>query len=112
MTTTFDSLPPAAPAARRRGQPRKVDDAKRRKICAMVAIGCDLRQAARDAGCSYPTIRRETLRHPEFRDKLRRAMRNKAEINALRGSSSRLDRMLSEIQQKLRISPARPANDE
>jgi hypothetical protein len=77
----------------------------------MVALGCDLREAARHIGCSYPTIRRETLRHPEFRDKLRRAMRNKAQVNSLRGSSSRLDRMLSDIQQTLRLGPANRVDD-
>ena len=80
MTTTSDPSTPAPPAVRRRGRPRKVDDAKRRKVYALVAVGCDLRQAARYAGCSYPTIRRETLRHPEFRERLRQALRNKAQI--------------------------------
>jgi hypothetical protein len=78
----------------------------------MVAFGCDLRQAAHLAGCSYSTVRRETLRHPEFRDKLGRAMRMKAQLNSLRGSSSHLDRMVSEIQQKLRIGPTNRVDDE
>jgi hypothetical protein len=112
MNVTSDSPAPAPSIARRRGRPQKIDDARRSRICAMVALGCDLRQAARLAGCSYPTIRRETLRHPVFRDKLRRAMKNKAQINSLRGSSSRLDRMLSDIQQKLRLGTANRVDDE
>jgi hypothetical protein len=54
-----------------------VDEALRRKICVLVSIGCDLRQAAIHAGCSYPTIRRETLRHAEFGRRLRQALKLK-----------------------------------
>jgi hypothetical protein len=111
MTTTTGSSPFAPPAARSRGRPRKVDDARRRKICVLVSIGCDLRQAAYYAGCSYPTIRRETLRHPEFRHRLRQAMKMKAEINTLRGSNSKLDQNISELQQKLCIAPADSIDD-
>jgi hypothetical protein len=104
MTTANESS--ALPAARSRGRPRKVDDATRRKICVLVSIGCDLRQVAHYAGCSYPTIRRETLRHPEFRRVLREAMRMKAQINRQRRSDRQLDHNLSELQQRLCIEPA------
>ena len=111
MTLTTESSPADAPAARSRGRPRKVDDATRRKICVLVSIGCDLQQAAYYAGCSYPTIRRETLRHPEFRLRLRQAMKMKTEINSLRGSDCELNRSISELQQKLCIAPANSVDD-
>ena len=111
MTTT-EFAPAAPPPARIRGRPRKIDGAKRRKVCVLVSIGCDLRQAAYYAGCSYPTIRRETLRHPEFRHRLRQAMKMKAEINSLRGSNSQLDHNLSELQQKLCIPPTDAVADQ
>jgi hypothetical protein len=72
----------------------------------LVSIGCDLRQAANYAGCSYPTIRRETLRHPEFRRVLHHAMKMKAEIKLLRGSNRQLDQTISELKDKLCIAPA------
>jgi hypothetical protein len=112
MTTTNDSAPAAPAAARSRGRPRKLDDAKRRKICVLVSIGCDLRQAACYAGCSYPTVRRETLRHPEFRRVLRQAMKMKTEVNSLRGSDCQLDHSISELQQKLCIPPADAVDDQ
>jgi hypothetical protein len=106
-TNTTDSSP-AAPATRRRGRPRKVDDAKRRKICVLVSIGYDLRQAAQMAGCSYPTIRRETLRHPDFQNRLRQAMKLKSEINAQRDFDRQLDHTISQLRQKLCIAPDNP----
>jgi hypothetical protein len=112
MTTSTASSPPVPSAARSRGRPRKVDDAKRRKVCALVSIGCDLRQAAYYAGCSYPTIRRETLRHPEFRRILRQAMKMKSEVNSLRGSNSQLDHNIAELQQMLCNRSADSNDDE
>ncbi len=111
MPETPEPIAPALPVARGRGRPRKVDDATRSRICAMVSIGCNLPQAARHAGCSYPTIRRETLRNAEFREKLRRAVRKKLEINSLRRGDSELDRSLSELHKKLAIGLAKTSND-
>jgi hypothetical protein len=112
MTLTPESSPPAVPAARSCGRPRKVDEATRRKICVLVSIGCDLSEAANHVGCSYPTIRRESLRHPEFRRMLRQAMTMKAEINSLRGSKSQLNQTVTELQQKLCAYPANSVDDQ
>ncbi len=98
--------PAASPATRSRGRPRKVDDALRRKICVLVAIGCDLRQAAIHAGCSYPTIRRESLRHAEFRLRLRQALKLKAQVNARCSVDSQYRHSISELQQRLCVTPA------
>ncbi len=111
MTLTTESATADAPTARSRGRPRKVDDATRRKICVLVSIGCDLQQAAYYAGCSYPTIRRETLRHPEFRLRLRQTMKMKTEINSLRGSDCELNRSISELQRTLCLAPANSVDD-
>ncbi len=54
-----------------RGRPRALDDAKRREICALVAGGCGLREAARYVRCNIYTIRREAERNPEFDERLR-----------------------------------------
>jgi hypothetical protein len=110
-TNTTDSSP-SAPAVRRRGRPRKVDDAKRRKICVFVSIGYDLRQAAQLAGCSYPTIRRETLRHPEFQHRLSQAMKLKSEINTQRVFDRQLDHTISQLRQKLCIAPENSLDDQ
>ena len=118
LTDTAESSPPvfpsspATPAPRSRGRPRKVDDAARRKTCVLVSIGCDLRPTAYYAGCSYPTIRRETLRPPEFRRILRQAMKIKAEINSLRGSDSQLDHTICELQRKPCIDPDDAVDDQ
>ncbi len=56
-----------------RGRPRALDDAKRREICALLAGGCGLREAARYVRCSTITIRREAERNSEFREQLRRS---------------------------------------
>jgi hypothetical protein len=55
------------------GRPRVLDDVKRREICALVSVGCDLDTAAKYVGCSPSTIRREALRNEDFHDKLRAA---------------------------------------
>jgi hypothetical protein len=112
MALTTESSPADSPVARSRGTPRKVDDATRRKICVLVSIGCDMQQAAYYAGCSYPTIRRETLRHPEFRGVLRQAMKTKAEINALRGSNDQLHHTVTELQQELCVPPSDSRDDQ
>jgi hypothetical protein len=55
------------------GRPRALDDVKRREICALVAGGCGLREAARYVRCNIYTIRREAERNAEFDEQLRRA---------------------------------------
>jgi len=55
------------------GRPRAIDDIKRREICAVVATGCSIADAARYIGCAPTTIRREALRNPEFHEALRQA---------------------------------------
>jgi hypothetical protein len=70
---------PSAPSAltpvprRSRGRPRKLDEAKRRQVCALIAAGGELSQAAQFVGCCTNTIRREAERHPEFRHQLSQA---------------------------------------
>jgi len=55
------------------GRPRALDDAKRREICALIAGGCGLREAARYVRCAVKTIRREAERNPEFQEQLSRS---------------------------------------
>ena len=55
------------------GRPRALDDAKRREICALVAGGCGLREAARYVCCAVKTIRREAERNPKFQEQLSRS---------------------------------------
>ncbi len=68
-----DPAPNSAPPEKTnsRGRPRTLDDAKRREICALVAGGCGLREAARYVRCNINTIRREAERNPEFDERLR-----------------------------------------
>jgi hypothetical protein len=54
-------------------RPRSLDEIKCREICALVAAGCALRQAARYVQCSPSTIHREAQRDPQFLEALRRA---------------------------------------
>jgi hypothetical protein len=65
------------------GRPRALDDAKRREICALVAGGCGLREAARYVRCGINTIRREAERNPEFSDQIRRS-ESYAQLSPLR----------------------------
>src|SRR5215213_5105679 len=53
------------------GRPRPLADAKRREICALIAGGCGLREAAKYVHCSVNTIRREAERNPDFGQQLR-----------------------------------------
>jgi hypothetical protein len=55
------------------GRPRTLNDAKRREICALVAGGCGLQEAAKYVRCGVNTVRREADRNPEFHENLRRA---------------------------------------
>jgi len=65
------------------GRPPTLDDAKRRKILALLANGSSRRVAARVAGCSHSTIARTAMRDPEFAAELDAAEHN-SEIEALR----------------------------
>src|SRR4051812_6525875 len=65
------AAPPEKPTGP--GRPRALDDAKRREICALVAGGCGLREAARYVRCNVNTIRREAERNTEFDEQLRRS---------------------------------------
>jgi hypothetical protein len=62
---------PKQPTPPGRGRPRALDDAKRREICALVAGGCGIREAARYVRCGINTIRREAERNPQFGQQLR-----------------------------------------
>jgi hypothetical protein len=66
-----------------RGRPRTLDDAKRREICALVAGGCGLREAARYVRCNINTVRREAERNPEFDERLR-SSQTYAQLSPLR----------------------------
>jgi hypothetical protein len=55
------------------GRPPTLNDAKRREICALVAGGCGLQEAAKYVRCGINTIRREADRNAEFNENLRRA---------------------------------------
>jgi hypothetical protein len=65
------------------GRPRALDDGKRREICALIAGGCGLGDAARYVNCSVSTIRREAERNPDFLAQLRRS-ENQARLSPLR----------------------------
>lgn len=62
-----------AGAKRKVGRPPVLDEAKRREICAILAVGCSRRTAAFYVDCSVNTIRRTALRNAEFAAQLRRA---------------------------------------
>lgn len=49
---------------------RKLDESKKREICAIVAVGASRSTAARYVGCSVATIRRETHLDADFRERL------------------------------------------
>jgi hypothetical protein len=66
-----DSVPRHKPPGP--GRPRTLTDAKRREICALVAGGCGLQEAAKYVRCGINTIRREADRNSEFNENLRRA---------------------------------------
>jgi hypothetical protein len=65
------------------GRPRVLDDAKRREICALIAGGCGLREAAQYVDCSITTIRREAERNPDFEQQIRHSEKH-AQLNPLR----------------------------
>lgn len=55
------------------GRPRALDEGKRREVCAFLAAGASLKQAAEYVGCSLSTLKRENQRDKEFRERTRRA---------------------------------------
>jgi IS30 family transposase len=55
------------------GRPRALNEVKRRKVCDLVSAGCSVEAAAYKVGCNAITIRRESLRNPEFCEQLRQA---------------------------------------
>jgi hypothetical protein len=65
------------------GRPRTLDDGKRREICALIAGGCGLREAAKYVHCSVNTIRREAERNADFGQQLRHS-ENYAQLTPLR----------------------------
>ncbi len=62
---------PPRPTLHGPGRPRVLDDGKRREICALIAGGCGLREAAKYVHCSVNTIRREAERNVDFAEQLR-----------------------------------------
>ena len=64
------------------GRPRVFDDNKRNTILTLVSIGFGLRDAARYAGCSVNTVRREMQRNEKFAQEVQSA-EIKAQIGAV-----------------------------
>lgn len=57
-----------------RGRPRVLaDEQKRRTLLAMISVGAGLETAAKHAGCSTWTVRREVQRDEQFAQQLREA---------------------------------------
>jgi IS30 family transposase len=56
------------------GHPRVLDVAKQSTICALVANGVSVRQAAHFVNCNPKTVRREALRNDDFRLQLDKAI--------------------------------------
>jgi hypothetical protein len=57
----------------RPGRPRTLDHVKQREIIAVVTAGFSIERAARYVDCAPSTIRRESMRNPQFCSELRRA---------------------------------------
>lgn len=55
------------------GRPSKLDEAKRREICAILAVGGSWATAAQYVGCALTTIRRTAGRDPQFAADLKKA---------------------------------------
>ena len=66
-----------------RGRPKKLDEAKRAHVLALVAAGIKLSAAARLVDCDPNTVRNEAHRNRAFARELRRA-RTQAQIHPLR----------------------------
>ena len=82
LTTPSPSSPPR-PKLHGPGRPRALDDGKRREICALIAGGCSLRDAAQYVNCSVNTIRREAERNPAFQEQIRHSEQH-ARLSPLR----------------------------
>ena len=67
--------------------PAPLDDGKRREICALIAGGCGLREAAKYVHCSVNTIRREAERNADFAQQLRHS-ETYAQLSPLRAMQS------------------------
>ena len=67
------------------GRPRVFDEKKRSSILTLVGVGFGLRDAARYAGCSVNTVRREMQRNEEFAHEVQ-----SAEIRAQIGAVQKL----------------------
>jgi len=91
VITTTDAPQPASKTAKpklhRSGRPRALDDGKRREICALIAGGCGLRDAARYVRCSVNTIRREAERNTDFGQQLHHS-ETYAQLSPLRAMQS------------------------
>jgi hypothetical protein len=83
QSLTSENPRPSKPKLYGPGRPRVLDDAKRREICALIAGGCGLREAASYVDCSITTIRREAERNPDFEQQLRHSEKH-AQLNPLR----------------------------
>jgi hypothetical protein len=64
-------------------RPRILDEAKRRDVCALLSAGVGLDAAARYAGCSVSTIRREAVRNDQFARDLR-ASETRSQLDPLK----------------------------
>ncbi|HEV2972482.1 MAG TPA: hypothetical protein VGY55_21095 [Pirellulales bacterium] len=51
----------------------RLDETKRREVCAILAVGGTRLMAASYVGCAPSTIRRRALRDPEFAEQLRKS---------------------------------------
>ncbi len=56
------------------GRPPVLDEAKKREILAIVAVGCSRSMAATYVGCAIRTIQNTAERDPTFAEKLRQAV--------------------------------------
>ena len=56
------------------GRPPVLDEAKKREILAIVAVGCSRSMAATYVGCAISTIQNTAERDPTFAEKLRQAV--------------------------------------
>lgn len=71
MSTVIESHPPAITPAN--GRPKSLDAEAKKGICALIAQGFSLKQAATYFACHRDTIRNERRRDPHFDANLRRA---------------------------------------
>jgi hypothetical protein len=54
----------------KRGRPPVLDELKRQQVCAILAVGCSRKVAAKYVGCAADTIRNTALRDPAFHQQL------------------------------------------